>query len=403
MELLKLILVFTVIIVMLKIRLPLFAALLGGSAAAGILFQMAPMKFAETVGRSVIEKNTISMVTVIYLMMLLQKLMEHREMLKHSEESISGILNNQRLCVGAVPTLIGILPAPNAVMIAGAMIEPAAAPYFDRGTLAFLASWYRHIAESSLPMFTTVLLGLALTGIPAGRYLLYMIPCMIVMFLVPYVIYLRKVPKNRQSREKGSCHYGELLKQLFLNLWPVPYLLFLIFGLKFSTVLAGLTAVITLVLVYRFPFGLLKEKAAAAFNPKILLSIVFVMTLKEVLMASQAMDMLPSLFRQLPVPVWLTFAMIFLFATIVGGLQTSIGLFMVLALESVPEAGLPLFVLLMSFGHLGSQLSPTHVCLTISCEYFHVALGDLMKRAVLPAAVCSVFFIAYYLLLVSFH
>lgn len=402
MELIKLILVFIVIIAMIKFKLPLFLALLGGSIATGILFQMPLDKFAVTVGRSAIDKNTVSMVAVIYLMMFLQKLMEHRDMLKRSEESISGILNNERLCVGAVPTLIGILPAPNAVMIAGAMIEPVAAPYFDRGTLAFLASWYRHIAESSLPMFTTVLLGLALTGIPAGRYLLYMIPCMIVMFFVPYALYLRKVPKNRQVREKGTVDYGKLLKQLFFNLWPVPYLLFLIFGLGFSTVLAGLTAVITLVLVYRFPFKLLKEKAAAAFSPKILLSIVFVMTLKEILTASGAMDMLPSMFQQLPIPVWLTFALIFLFATIVGGLQTSIGLFMVLALESVPGAGLPLFVLLMSFGHLGSQLSPTHVCLTISCEYFHVALGDLMKRAVLPAVICSAFFIVYYLFLVSF-
>ena len=402
MDLLKLIIIFCVIIVMIKFRLPLFLALLGGSAATGILFQMPVEKFVRTVLHSIVDKNTVSMVAVIYLMMFLQKLMEHREMLKRSEESISGILNNQRLCVGAVPTLIGILPAPNAVMIAGAMIEPIASPYFDRGTLAFLTSWYRHIAESSLPMFTTVLLGLALTGIPAGRYLIGMLPCMAVMFLVPYGIYLRKVPKNRQVREKGTYRYKEMLKQLFLNLWPVPYLLLLIFGLKFSTVLSGFIAVVTLILVYRFPFGLLKEKAMAAFSVKILLSIVFVMTLKEVLTESGAMDMLPSLFRQLPIPVWLTFAMIFLFATIVGGLQTSIGLFMVLALESVPGAGLPLFILLMSFGHLGAQLSPTHVCLTISCEYFHVTIGDLVKRGILPAVVCSVFFIVYYQFLVLF-
>lgn len=75
MELLKLILIFTVIIVMLKFRLPLFAALLGGSVATGILFQMQPVEFAWAVARSVVEKNTVSMVAVIYLMMFLQKLM----------------------------------------------------------------------------------------------------------------------------------------------------------------------------------------------------------------------------------------------------------------------------------------------------------------------------------------
>lgn len=41
-------------------------------------------------------------------------------------------------------------------------------------------------------------------------------------------------------------------------------------------------------------------------------------------------------------------------------------------------------VYLMCVAHAASQISPTHVCLVVASDYFHVTLGDLVKKT-LPA------------------
>lgn len=37
-------------------------------------------------------------------------------------------------------------------------------------------------------------------------------------------------------------------------------------------------------------------------------------------------------------------------------------------------------VYLMCVAHAASQISPTHVCLVVASDYFHVTLGDLVKN-----------------------
>lgn len=37
-------------------------------------------------------------------------------------------------------------------------------------------------------------------------------------------------------------------------------------------------------------------------------------------------------------------------------------------------------VYLMCVAHAASQISPTHVCLVVASDYFHVTLGDLVKK-----------------------
>ncbi len=89
--------------------------------------------------------------------------------------------------------------------------------------------------------------------------------------------------------------------------------------------------------------------------------------------------------------------LIFFFGAIVSGSQALIGLCMPVAMASVPGAGLPLVCLLMGAAYAAMQISPTHVCLTLTAEYFGIPLGSLMKRT-LPAVVTTIVFIVLYYL-----
>ena len=50
---------------------------------------------------------------------------------------------------------------------------------------------------------------------------------------------------------------------------------------------------------------------------------------------------------------------------------------------------------LMCVAHAASQISPTHVCLVVASDYFHVTLGDLVKKT-LPASITFILFMTIY-------
>ena len=72
------------------------------------------------------------------------------------------------------------------------------------------------------------------------------------------------------------------------------------------------------------------------------------------------------------------------------------------AMATVPDAGLPLFILLMSTEYLAMQVSPTHICLTLIAEYFDVSLSSMIKQTIPVLISFMVIAIAYYLIMITF-
>ncbi len=74
---------------------------------------------------------------------------------------------------------------------------------------------------------------------------------------------------------------------------------------------------------------------------------------------------------------------------------------LILAFSTILGAGMPLMVLLMSFAYAAMNVSPTHVCLAIISQYFHVSLGSLVKRTIPIIAIYCLASVLYYLLLTA--
>jgi hypothetical protein len=101
---------------------------------------------------------------------------------------------------------------------------------------------------------------------------------------------------------------------------------------------------------------------------------------------------------QLPIPPFLTFAILFFLGGIISGAQGIIALGTPLAMASL-QGGIPTLVLLMGMAHAASQVSPTHVCLVVASDYYHVTLGQLVKKTLPNSLLFCTFILAYYLLL----
>lgn len=113
------------------------------------------------------------------------------------------------------------------------------------------------------------------------------------------------------------------------------------------------------------------------------------------------MENLPTALATLPIPTYLVFALLFFVGGVISGTNGIIALGTPLAFAAI-DGGMPLMVLLMCMCHAASQVSPTHVCLVVASDYFHISLGELIRKTLPVALAFCVLMIVYYNILILF-
>lgn len=157
---LKLCLVFLVIIAILWMKRPLFLAISGGLAGAVLLYGIRLQDALLIMGKSLVSKDTITVVLSFYFITFLQRMLERRSRLKQAEESLNGLFNNRRINASAAPAVIGLLPSAGAMTICAEIVRSSCEDYLSNEDMTAVTSFYRHIPECFLPTYSSILIAL---------------------------------------------------------------------------------------------------------------------------------------------------------------------------------------------------------------------------------------------------
>ena len=406
MQLVFLVLVFAVIVIMMNIKItvkgkkqkmPLSLSILGGVLATVILYQIPPVRAAKLAAGAVISGDTIALMAVTYFITFLQRMMEQKQHLRQAQRALSAIFNSRRVNATVAPMLIGLLPSPAAAFIAGDIVNDACGDYLTVPEKATVTSYFRHISESCLPTYTSIILGLSLAGVATGNFLIGMLIPVIVLYLLGYFIYIRRVPKDTGVPKDGKPlkHWGEL----FQALWSIILIVALILAFGMPVWLAVLISVVLYFLINRLNPKSVVPYFRSAWEWNIQLNIILVMVFKVMLEESGAITLLPEAFQKLPLPLPISFALIFLVGTIIAGSNGIIAMCIPMAYAAIPDGGTALLILLMCATYIAMQVSPVHVCLTVISQYFHTDFGAMVKKTIPMLVGFVIFLIPYYYLL----
>lgn len=378
MDILKLLIIFIGIIVVLKFNKPLHIGLLVGIIITILLYGIGISETTKIVFEGTFSRDTIYLVLAFYSITFLQRMLEKREHIMLAERSLDNIFNSRRVNAMFAPFIIGLLPSPGAVLIAAPIVDNAAGDYITREERTFVTSYFRHISESFLPTYAHILLALNLSPIDMTSFVIAMIPMVIVLFILGYIFYIRKIPKST-NKVKGKNKTGEI-KNLIISLWSIVATIAIVLILKIPVHLAIIPVIILAIILDKFKFKEIAPMFISAFEGKLVFTTVLVMIFKEALTFTGVIERLPSFFEVLPIPSVVIFALIFFFGTLVAGSKAIIALTLPLAFATIPTGGLALMVLLMCVSYIAMQISPTHVCLAIITGHYGTSFIDLVKK-----------------------
>lgn len=398
-QLVKLAVVFLVIVVLLALRRPLWLSLSGGVLATALLFGVSPVAWPGLVARVFTDWNSFSVLVSLYLITYLQRMLEARQQIKLAQQDLNGLFHNRRVNAGVAPLFIGLLPSAAAMILCGDIVKDASDGYLTPREQAFVTSWMRHIPESTLPTYSGVLLMVTLSGVPLPSFMAGMVIPMIVLALLGYFPFLRRLPRDpgtppSQDRRADALH-------LFQHLWSLLLILVLILALGLQVVSAVLVSILAVAVVHRFKPQELLPMVATAFEKKLLGNTFLVLVLKEFLAYTGVLEQLPQTLSGLPIPPYLIFTLLFFLGGIISGASGIIALGTPLAFAALPDGGMPLMVLLMCACHAASQISPTHVCLVVASDYYKVTLGELVRQTLPRTLLFCVLMVGYYWVLAA--
>jgi integral membrane protein (TIGR00529 family) len=362
--------------------------------------------------------DNLLLVAVLLLVIWLSSLMAEGGVMRDLVEAVRARVP-RRLAFAALPAVIGFLPMPGGALFSAPMVDSADPQRALSGLLKTQTNhWFRHIWEYWWPLYPGVILAMELTRLEIWQFILAQLPVTLIAAGSGALFLLRRIPRGEGEGERPPASPAAApggagflpARRSFLDLVAPILVVVGVFALlqvafpglqrvsRYVPMAIGLfLALVVLQLQRRLP---LSAWLAAVFSWRALqitLLVVVVRVYGAVIEAPLPDGVFPValLRRELAlfgIPDALLIALLpFICGFSMGSTVGHVGASFPLALSLLgpsPSIGrlAATTVLAYGFGFMGELLSPVHICLVVTAEYFHIRLLRGLASLVAPAA-----------------
>jgi integral membrane protein (TIGR00529 family) len=370
MEALKLLAVFLVILALVARRWNIGLVMLTGSALLAVAFAMPPELVAATVAGTLGTWTTWQLTIALVAIVVLEYALREWGALQRLARGLLGIVRDERVVMAALPALIGFLPSAGGARFSAPLVDEVAASTDATPTLRSFANyWFRHVWNYSVPVYPGVVLVSAVAAAPLASVVLANFPLTLAALVAGAVIafpQVRSTPTARVPRDLGG-HLGDLWPGLI----PILGVLAAVVVFQVDVALAFVVATAFVAVAARAPLrGVLRVLRSRA-TLRIAAMVLGVLVFKDVLQASGAVRTVPAVLQEAGVPLLAVAVLLPLVVGFVTALETAfVGLTFPLLLAIAGTADLRLLAFAYAGGFAGVMLSPLHLCMVFTREYF---------------------------------
>lgn len=298
--------------------------------------------------------------------------------------------------------VIGLLSMPGGALVSAPMIEYGARnldlKVEDKALLNF---WFRHIWEPISPLFPEFLLEASILGISIGKLIGIQWPIAVGMLVSGIVFIMPKIPDVDFKKEKVNL---EIIFSIFKSISPIILIFVCLMLFKnlpsFVAMLVGLVYVLFLKkvtskkMVQAFKFRKILEYAFLIFS---------VFLLREVINKT---NFAMSIYNELQLLNLPNFVILFFLPFSIGFLagisSASIGIAFPLLLPLLrPDNILSMQSVFIAYLGVWTALlvTPTHLCLSLSVDYFKASFSKFYKGMVKPIFLLILIALVWYFII----
>jgi integral membrane protein (TIGR00529 family) len=400
----KLGIVVAALIVLLRLKLDLAPALLLSAAVTILLFQINIVQAARAAVGMVIAPKTLELYVIILMVLYISEVQKARKMFEKLIRSLNVMIRDSRLVAMVSPAIIGFLPMLGGALFSAPLVEEAVKKMeWEPEFKTFVNYWFRHLWEFVWPVYAGLLIFQTLSHIPLKKIILFQSPFTLLNIVSGAVVCFLYFRRHRIGRRPSDAvnHAWGTLRDFFGGIWPLLLVILLYFIFSIPLYIALPLTAVLLTLAARFR----PREIAAAFFSRIMLRTLIllaaVMAFQGIIEISNISAALSEMEVSLGMIVFFSFLISFSmgFLTGVNVAYIAIAYPIMLPLIQHQPNFLTLSLYVFVIGFAGILLSPLHLCLVLTNEYFKSTLFKVYYYLVPPVLLLIIISTALALLL----
>lgn len=360
-----------VIVFLLNRKTKMAIAMFAGSAALFLLTGPAPQKLAAAITATAVSASTWEIVIALYFVMCLEYQLRTSGIIDGVMTASRRIFRSDRILLVMMPSFLGFLPSLGGAIFSAPLVENAAKSYdLSPEAKTTINYWFRHVWEFTNPMFTGMLLASQISSIPLSTLVSNMLWVTGLSILIGWIFLIAPLKASAHSAAANPPDTPLDRPYIALAAGPILANLLLIVALQMSASASMALVVAAMVLILRQNTADIRAMLIHALDKRLLSGVIAILFFQHMLRQSGIIVDIAAFLDQMAISP----AVIVGIIAFTGGLLTGTSQgFVALAFPFIgilSPGDLTLTLVCFVMGTAGHMLSPAHLCLIVTLDYF---------------------------------
>lgn len=394
-----LIIAMAIIILMLRRHIPIGPCMLTGGLFIWLMktpeLHYLTQAFTETLSLP----RTYDIIFALYFVMCLEIELRTSGALAGMVHALQRIFSSNRVTLAVMPAFLGLLPSLGGARFSAPIVEEASKGLgLTSDHQSAINFWFRHIFEFSSPIIPGMIMACNIAGVAYSEFITHLCWLTVLMFSVGWFVLIRPIKADSIKENAVSQAADEQgWQDLWLSLSPVvlTFVLVVFFNMNASVGMGVVTAGLFIVLHFTKREVSLKEVVVGAIDMKMFFNVLCILYFIQILTVTQMLQEIVTAFQSSPLPVPVIIACVsFIIGVLTGMSQGHVAIIMPI-IAAMQTGSLNLAGVAMAFGVAGQMLTPTHMCLVVTVDYFKASFFKTLKPVLIGEVMLLTIFSVY--------
>ena len=378
-----LILGMSIIVVLLRKHIPVGPAMLVGGLFMWAIRSLDIMVLVQAMLETLQKGRTYDLIGALALVICLEIELRTSGTLSGMVQALQRLFSSAKVILMIMPAFLGLLPSLGGARFSAPIVDEASKGLgLDEDQKSAINFWFRHPFEFSNPIIAGMIMACSIAQVSYGDFVVHTWWMSILCFAVGWFVLIR--PIKADATIEIAAENEDMRKNVIdivLALSPILGTFFLVvaFKLNASIAMGIMTALLFVVLRCMGRYVSLKEVLVGACDKKMFINVICILYFIQLLTDTHILQETVDGFRAAPLPIPIVIAAVSTVIGILTGMsQAHVSIIMPIV-AAIDPGNLNLAAVAMIYGVTGQMLTPTHMCLVVTLDFFNANIFKVLK------------------------